>query len=93
MKIKGLPVRLLSNIYLLGRDEYILEITIIKGYNDDEASIRKIKNIIKEISPNKIIISRIENIGKIIIEQLSLFNIPQMGQKIEYISYGKKVKI
>jgi len=93
MKIKGLPVRLLSNRYLLGRDEYIKEITIIKGYNDNEASIKKIKNIIKEISPNKIIIARIENIGKIIIEQLSLFNIPQIGQKIEYISYGKKVKI
>ena len=61
MKIKGLPVRLLSNRYLLGRDEYIKEITIIKGYNDDEASIKKIKNIIKEISPNKIIIARIED--------------------------------
>jgi len=104
IKDKGLPVRLLSNGYLLGRDEYIeiangcdeiigeikaiteehfqkiqrpidgytieeyisnmvsfnkqykgkfiLEITIIKGYNDDEESIQKIKNIIKEISPN-----------------------------------------
>ncbi|ENK0838677.1 radical SAM protein [Clostridium sporogenes] len=113
IKIKGLPVRLLSNGYLLGRDEYIkiankcdevvgeikviteedfqkiqrpiegytlaeyisnmasfnkqykgkfiFEITIIKGYNDDEESIKKIKNIIKEISPNKIIIARIED--------------------------------
>ncbi len=113
IKVKGLPVRLLSNGYLLGRDEYIkiankcdevvgeikviteedfqkiqrpiegytlveyisnmvsfnkqykgkfiFEITIIKGYNDDEKSIRKIKNIIKEISPNKIIIARIED--------------------------------
>lgn len=52
IKVKGLPVRLLSNGYLLGRDEYIKEITIIKGYNDDEASIKKIKNIIKEISPS-----------------------------------------
>lgn len=113
IKVKGLPVRLLSNGYLLGRDEYIkiankcdevvgeikviteedfqkiqrpiegytlveyisnmvsfnkqykgkfiFEITIIKGYNDDEESIQKIKNIIKEISPNKIIIARIED--------------------------------
>lgn len=113
IKVKGLPVRLLSNGYLLGRDEYIkiankcdevvgeikiiteeefqkiqrpiegytigeyisnmasfnkqykgnfiFEITIIKGYNDDEESIQKIKNIIEEIAPNKIIIARIED--------------------------------
>lgn len=113
IKVKGLPVRLLSNGYLLGRDEYIkiankcdevvgeikviteedfqkiqrpiegytlveyisnmvsfnkqykgkfiFEVTIIKGYNDDEESIQEIKNIIKEISPNKIIIARIED--------------------------------
>lgn len=113
IKGKGLSVRLLSNGYLLGRDEYIkianmcdevigeikvvseeqfqkiqrpingytmeehisnmvsfnkqykgkfiLEITIIKGYNDDKESIQKTKNIIKEISPNKIIIARIED--------------------------------
>lgn len=113
IKGKELPVRLLSNGYLLGREEYIeiankcdevvgeikvireedfqkiqrpiegytlveyisnmvsfnkqykgkftFEITIIKGYNDDEESIQKIKNIIKEISPNKIIIARIED--------------------------------
>ncbi len=113
IKVKGLPVRLLSNGYLLGRDEYIkiankcdevvgeikviteedfqkiqrpiegytlveyisnmisfnkqykgkfmFEITIIKGYNDDEESIQKIKNIIKQISPNKIIIARMED--------------------------------
>jgi wyosine [tRNA(Phe)-imidazoG37] synthetase (radical SAM superfamily) len=113
IKNKGLPVRLLSNGYLLGRDEYveianrcdevigeiktiteedfqkiqrpidgytieeyisnmvsfnkqykgkfIFEITIIKGYNDNEDSIHKIKNIIKEISPDKIIIARMED--------------------------------
>ena len=113
IKAKGLPVRLLSNGYLLGRDEYIkianncdevigeikviteedfqkiqrpiagytleeyisnmvsfnkqykgkfiFEITIIKGYNDDEESIQKIKNIIEEISPNKIMIARMED--------------------------------
>jgi wyosine [tRNA(Phe)-imidazoG37] synthetase (radical SAM superfamily) len=113
IKVKGLPVRLLSNGYLLGRDQYIsiankcdevvgeikviteedfqkvqrpiegytlaeyisnmgsfnrqykgkfiLEITIIKGYNDDEESVQKTKRIIKEIFPNKIIITRIED--------------------------------
>lgn len=113
IKDKGLTVRLLSNGYLLGRDEYveianrcdevvgeiktiteedfqkiqrpiggytikeyianmvsfnkqykgkfIFEITIIKGYNDDEDSIQKIKNIIKEISPDKIIIARMDD--------------------------------
>jgi wyosine [tRNA(Phe)-imidazoG37] synthetase (radical SAM superfamily) len=113
IKDKGLPVRLLSNGYLLGREEYIeiankcdeiigeiktiteedfqkvqrpiegytiaeyisnmasfnkqykgkfiFEITIIKGYNDDKESIQKIKNIIKEISPDKIIVARIDD--------------------------------
>lgn len=113
VKVKGIPVRLLSNGYLLGRDEYIeianrcdevigeikriteedfqkiqrpidgytieeyisnmasfnkqykgkfiLEITIIKGYNDDEESIHKIKNIIEEISPDNIIVARMDD--------------------------------
>lgn len=113
IKSKGVPVRLLSNGYLLGRDEYIqiankcdevigeikaiseedfqkvqrpiegytleeyisnmvlfnkqykgkfiFEVTIIKGYNDDEESIQKMKNIIKEIYPNKVVIARIED--------------------------------
>lgn len=113
VKVKGIPVRLLSNGYLLGRDEYIeiankcdevvgeikviteedfqkvqrpiegytlveyisnmvsfnkqykgkfiFEITIIKGYNDDEKSIEEIKNIIKEISPSTIIVERIDD--------------------------------
>ncbi|WP_160686923.1 radical SAM protein [Clostridium sp. C2-6-12] len=113
IKDKGLPIRLLSNGYLLGREEYIeiankcdeiigeiktiteedfqkvqrpiegytiaeyisnmasfnkqykgkfiFEITIIKGYNDDENSIKKIKNIIKEISPHKIIVARMDD--------------------------------
>ncbi|MHC6179995.1 radical SAM protein [Clostridium sp. JNZ X4-2] len=113
IKGKGLPVRLLSNGYLLGRDKYmkiankcdeivgeikiiteedfqkiqrpiegytlseyvsnmvafnkqykgkfIFEITIIKGYNDDEESIQKIKDIIRQISPNKVIVARMED--------------------------------
>lgn len=47
------------------RDQYkgkfILEVTIIKGYNDDEESIQKLKSVIKEISPNKVIIERLED--------------------------------
>ncbi|MEG1313628.1 MAG: radical SAM protein [Bacilli bacterium] len=113
IKGKGVSVRLLSNGYLLGRDEYIrianmcdevigelkviseehfqkiqrpidgytmkehisnmasfnkqyhgkfiFEITIIKGYNDDEESIQKLKNVIVEISPDKIIVVRIDD--------------------------------
>ncbi|KGK90167.1 radical SAM protein [Clostridium sp. HMP27] len=113
IKSKGVPVRLLSNGYLLGRDEYIqiankceevigeikaiseedfqkiqrpiegytleeyisnmilfnkqykgnfiLEVTIIKGYNDTDESVNKIKNIIKELSPDKIIVERMND--------------------------------
>ncbi|MGV3075102.1 radical SAM protein [Clostridium baratii] len=113
IKAKGIPVRLLSNGYLLGKNEYreiankcdevigelkvvteedfqkvqrpiegytlleyisnmvnfnkqykgdfIFEITIIKGYNDDDESVQKIKNIIKEIRPKKIIVARMED--------------------------------
>ncbi|MDF2615901.1 MAG: radical domain protein [Sedimentibacter sp.] len=113
IKDKGLPVKLLSNGYILNRPEYkkianmcdevigeikvssnedfqkiqrpiegytfeehisnmkafreqykgkfILEVTILKGYNDDEESIEKIKSIIEEITPCKLIIARIED--------------------------------
>ena len=113
IKSKGVPVRLLSNGYLLGRDEYIriankcdevigeiktiseedfqkiqrpiegytlkeyisnmisfnkqfagkfiLEVTIIKGYNDTEDSIYKIKNIISKLSPDNIIVERMND--------------------------------
>jgi wyosine [tRNA(Phe)-imidazoG37] synthetase (radical SAM superfamily) len=113
IKGKGLPVKLLSNGYILNKPEYkeianmceevigeikvvsnedfqkiqrpiegytfenhisnmkafreqykgkfILEITIINGYNDDDESIQKLKSIINEISPNKLIIARIED--------------------------------
>ena len=113
IKSKGVPVRLLSNGYLLGRDEYIriankcdevigeikaiseedfqkiqrpiegytlkeyisnmisfnkqfegkfiLEVTIIKGYNDTDESIDNIKNIISELSPDKIIVERMND--------------------------------
>ena len=113
IKGNGLPVRLLSNGYLLGRAEYIqianmcdevigeiktiseedfqkvqrpidgytleeyisnmvsfnkqykgkfiFEVTILKGYNDSEESIRNIKSIIDKICPDKIIIERIND--------------------------------
>lgn len=41
--------------------KFIFEITIIKGYNDDEESINKIKKVIRKISPDKIIIARMED--------------------------------
>ena len=112
IKNKGLMVRLLSNGYLLGKDEYkeiankcdevvgeikviteehfqrvqrpiegytldnyisnmalfktqyngkfIFEITIIKGYNDNETSVNELKSVIDKINPDKVIVSRIE---------------------------------
>lgn len=113
IKGKGMSVRLLSNGYLLGRNEYIeianmcdevigeikviseadfqklqrpidgytleehisnmiifnkqykgkfiLEVTILKGYNDTEESIQKIKNVIEKISPDRLIIERMND--------------------------------
>ena len=113
IKNKGVSVRLLSNGYLLGREEFIkiankcdeivgeikviteedfqkiqrpidgytlekyinnmisfnkqykgrfiFEVTIIKGYNDDEESVKKLKEVIKQISPDKIIVARIDD--------------------------------
>lgn len=113
IKSKDLSVRLLSNGYLLAKDEYIkiankcdevigeikviteehfkkvqrpiegytlkeyienmvlfnkqykgkfiFEITIIKGYNDDNESVKKIKDIIKKISPGKVIVVRMDD--------------------------------
>lgn len=43
------------------KGKFILELTILKGYNDDEESIQKLRNIIKKISPNKLIIVRMED--------------------------------
>lgn len=113
IKNKNIPVRLLSNGYLLDRDEYIkiankcdevigeikviteedfqkvqrpiegytlseyisnmvsfnkqykgkfiFEVTIIKGYNDDDKSIEDLKNIINEIYPDKVIVARMDD--------------------------------
>ena len=112
IKSKNVKVRLLSNGYVLGKDEYrkiankcdevigelkvleeedfqkmqrpitgytieeyisnmiefnkqykgkfIFEITIIKGYNDDQESITKLKAIIKQLQPEEIQIVRLE---------------------------------
>lgn len=113
IKNNNLPVRLLSNGYLLDKDEYIniankcdevigeikviteddfqkvqrpiegytlkeyisnmvsfnkqykgkfiFEVTIIKGYNDDDKSIEDLKNIINQISPDKVIVARMDD--------------------------------
>ncbi|BDC01362.1 TPA: radical SAM protein [Clostridium perfringens] len=113
IKSKGVPVRLLSNGYILGKDDYIkiankcdevigeikviteedfkkvqrpiegytlheyisnmtsfnkqyngkfiFEITIVKGYNDDSESVNKLKEVIKTISPNEVIVARIDD--------------------------------
>ena len=109
IKNKGVSVRLLSNGYLLGREEFIkiankcdeivgeikviteedfqkiqrpidgytlekyinnmisfnkqykgrfiFDVTIIKGYNDDDESVEKLKEVIRQISPDKIIVA------------------------------------
>lgn len=113
IKNKGVSVRLLSNGYLLGREEFIknankcdeivgeikviteddfqkvqrpidgytlekyinnmisfnkqykgrfiFDVTIIKGYNDDDESVEKLKEVIRQISPDKIIVARIDD--------------------------------
>ncbi|MDY6012593.1 MAG: radical SAM protein, partial [Clostridium sp.] len=43
------------------KGKFIFEVTIIKGYNDDDKSIEDLKNIIKEISPDKVIIARMDD--------------------------------
>lgn len=40
---------------------FIFEITLIKGYSDSEKSVLKMKKIIDEIAPNKVILNKIED--------------------------------
>lgn len=40
---------------------FIFEVTIVKGYNDDDSSIEKTKKMIKKISPDKIEVIRIDD--------------------------------
>ena len=40
---------------------FIFEVTIIKGYNDDNESVDKIKNIIDQLSPDKVIVERMND--------------------------------
>lgn len=42
------------------KGKFIFEITIVKGYNDDEKSVERLKDIIKGISPDEVIVVRIE---------------------------------
>ena len=41
--------------------KFIFEITIVKGYNDDEKSVQKLKDIVKTISPDKLVVVRIDD--------------------------------
>lgn len=43
------------------KGKFIFEITIVKGYNDDDKSVEKIKDIIREISPNEVIVVRMDD--------------------------------
>ena len=40
---------------------FIFEVTIIKGYNDDNESVDKLKNIIDQLSPDKVIVERMND--------------------------------
>ncbi|WP_304508635.1 radical SAM protein [Anaerotignum sp.] len=40
--------------------KFIFEVTIIRGYNDDEVSVQKLKDVIEDISPDKLIVVRLE---------------------------------
>lgn len=54
----------ISNMILFNRQyrgKFILDVTIIKGYNDKDKSIDKIKSIIDELSPDKVIVERIND--------------------------------
>ena len=43
------------------KGRFIFDVTIIKGYNDDEESVEKLKEVIRQISPDKIIVARIDD--------------------------------
>lgn len=45
----------------LYKGKFILEVTIVKGYSDDDASIEKMKAIIRELSPDKVIVARMDD--------------------------------
>lgn len=40
--------------------KFIFEVTIIRGYNDDEVSVQKVKDVFQDISPDKLIVVRLE---------------------------------
>ncbi|WP_286316140.1 radical SAM protein [Romboutsia ilealis] len=54
----------ISNMVLFNKQykgKFIFEITIIKGYNDDDESINKLKTIIGQISPDEVKIERMDD--------------------------------
>ncbi|WP_425449847.1 radical SAM protein [Dethiothermospora halolimnae] len=61
------------------RGRFILEIMIIKGYNDTEESINKLRDIINKLSPDKIVIEKIND--KRFKKKLGISN-----ERYEYIS-------
>lgn len=55
----------ISNMMLFNKQYvgvFIFEITIIRGYSDTEKSINKLKNIIKNIAPDRVIVEKITDI-------------------------------
>ncbi|EQF24020.1 radical SAM superfamily protein [Clostridioides difficile CD160] len=54
----------ISNMILFNRQyrgKFILDVTVIKGYNDNDKSIDKMKSIIAELSPDKVIVERMND--------------------------------
>ncbi|WP_353505409.1 hypothetical protein [Clostridium sp. Marseille-Q2269] len=54
----------ISNMILFNKQykgKFILSVTIIKGCNDDDESINKIKNAIDKISPDKVTVQTISD--------------------------------
>ena len=54
----------ISNMALFNKQyngKFILEVTIIRDYNDSDESVNKLKEIIDEISPDQIIVERMND--------------------------------
>lgn len=79
----------ISNMALFNKQykgKFIFEITIIKGYNDDEKSINELKDIITKINPDKVIVSRIEE--KIFKKKLGISDEELQKISKELLSYN-----
>ena len=79
----------ISNMALFNKQyngKFIFEITIIKGYNDNEKSINELKDIITKINPDKVIVSRIEE--KIFKKKLGISDEELQKISKELLSYN-----